>query len=138
MGRRDTQGMSNAEIDAKLTRLVINCERESRQAIKQAVAVYAIRLKMNAPRDPDSTNNSADHIVTTNVKIENGRPQADVGFAIKGYKYGWYMHFPDGGTVVRGTMGQPAQDFMKKTDQETERVIQRIMRKAIEKGFDKL
>lgn len=138
MSKRDVKGMTDAEIDIALTRLVTNCQKEARKAVKYAAVTYSKRLYYNAPQDPDSTNHSADHIVVTNVRLENERPQAEVGFSIKGYQYGWYMHFPDGGTIVRGTMGQPAQDFMAKTDKEMFRPIQAIMRAALKKGFDKI
>lgn len=134
--RRDDDGMTDAEIDAAMTRLSINCEKEARKAVKKGGLVFKGALNMNAPRDPESVNNSADHIKVTNVKFNNSRPEVGVGFSTKGYQYGWYMHFPNGGTKVRGTMGQPAQLFMEKTEHQTVGTIMAIQYNAIRKAFD--
>lgn len=137
MARGRDDGMTDAEIDMAMTRLAMNCEKEARQAVKKGALVFKGRLRINAPEDPESVNNSADHIKVTNVKYNNSRPEAGVGFSTKGYKYGWYMHFPNGGTIVRGTMGQPAQLFMERTEIETVGTIMAIQYNAIKKAFDR-
>ena len=43
-------GMTDAQIDAAMTRLVINCQSEANKAVNRAAQLYAGRLRQNAPR----------------------------------------------------------------------------------------
>ena len=138
------KGMTDAQIDAAMTRLVINCQTEANKAVNRAAQLYAGRLRQNAPRQTgkvyESRNidkrHSADYIKVTNARVNDGRPEAKVGFLVT-RGLGWYMHFPDGGTVVRGTLHQPAQNFIERTQNETVRPIKALFRNAIKRGFDK-
>lgn len=145
MSRKSSDnGMTDAQIDAAMTRLVINCKTEANKAVNRAAKLYEGRLRQNAPRQTgkvyESRNidkrHSADYIKTTRARENDGRPTAKVGFLVnKGL--GWYMHFPDGGTTVRGTLHQPAQNFIERTQNETMRPIKALFRNAIKRGFDK-
>ncbi|HJG54053.1 MAG TPA: hypothetical protein K8V95_02565 [Staphylococcus arlettae] len=137
-------GMTDAQIDAAMTRLVINCQSEANKAVNRAAQLYAGRLRQNAPRQEKEKyeakyvdkRHSADFIKVTRARQNDGRPEAKVGFLVT-RGLGWYMHFPDGGTVVRGTLHQPAQNFIERTQNETVRPIKALFRNAIKRGFDK-
>lgn len=128
------EAQNNIKIDAAFDELIIDMQTESRKAVNRAAKLYASRLKANAPKnqDPrqkngkwDDPRHSADFIKVTNAKYVGTRPQATVGFlATKGL--GWYMHFPDGGTVVRGSIHQKAQNFVERTQHETEGPIRAL------------
>lgn len=143
MSKKD-RGMTNAEIELAMDRLVMRCQREATKAVNRAASLYAGRLRQNAPVDEDKTfkssknfdmDHSANHIKATQARLKGGRPSSRVGFKVtKGL--GWYMHFPDGGTVVRGTPHQAPQMFIEKTYHEVERPIRILFRNAIRKGFD--
>ena len=144
MSRKSSKGMTDAQIDAAMTRLVIDCKTEANKAVNRAAQLYAGRLAQNAPRQDgkvyESRNvdkrHSADYIKVTRARENDGRPSAKVGFLVN-RGLGWYMHFPDGGTTVRGTLHQPAQNFIERTHNETVRPIKALFRNAIKKGFDK-
>lgn len=139
MSSRQTKGMTDKEIDAVLDKLIINCERESREAVKRAGNVFAGRLRQNTPVSLNQTHSThaRDVIDITNVKSDRSRPYLEVGYIVNGDS-GWYIHFPDGGTKVRGRVGQPPQHFVEKTILETMKPIKALYRNAIERGFDKL
>lgn len=137
--------MTDAQIDVAMTRLVINCKTEANKAVNRAAKLYEARLRQNAPKQKnkkydsvysDAKNHSADNIKTTRARENDGRPTAKVGFLIS-RGLGWYMHFPDGGTEVRGQLHQPAQNFIERTHNETVRPIRALFRNAIKRGFDK-
>lgn len=145
MSRKNSNnGMTDAQIDAAMTRLVINCKTEANKAVNRAAKLYEARLRQNAPKQTKKKyegryvdkGHSADYIKTTRARENDGRPTAKVGFLVN-RGLGWYMHFPDGGTTVRGTLRQPAQNFIERTQNETMRPIKALFRNAIKKGFDK-
>ena len=149
MSRKDPNqaswGMTDAQIEMAFTKLTTNVQSEATKAVNRAAALYGARLKQNAPRQEgdkysngkyQDSRHSADYIAIKRARIEDGTPQAEVGFRVtKGL--GWYMHFPDGGTVVRGTLHQPAQNFVEKTDRETVGPIKALFKYAVRKGFSK-
>lgn len=139
MSRRQSKGMTDKEIDYALNKLIINCERESKEAVKRAGALYAGRLRQNTPVSLNKSHkeHARDVIDITNVKSDRSRPYLEVGYVVNG-DTGWYIHFPDGGTKVRGRVGQPPQHFIEKTIIETTKPIKALYRNAIKKGFDKL
>lgn len=135
MSSRQVKGMTNAEIDAKLNELVVNMEREARKAVKRGGNLVAGRLKQNTPRYKYQTHktHAADVIGVTNVKMDGNIPTVEVGFKVQGDS-GWYIHFPNGGTTVRGTVGQPPQHFLEKSLIETKKPILALYRYAVKKG----
>lgn len=135
MSSRQVKGMTNAQIDAKLNELVVNMEREARNAVKRGGAVFAGRLKQNTPRYKSKTHDThaADSISVTNVKMDGNIPTVEIGYKVQG-DTGWYIHFPNEGTTVRGTVGQPPQHFLEKTLIETKKPIQALFRYAVKKG----
>lgn len=138
----EKKGMTDLQIELAFDKFVANMEGQAKKSVRAAGNVYAEALKRNAPRNKNpvesggiytDTRHSADNIILSRLDNTSGRPSIDVGFKLdKGL--GWYMHFPDGGTVVRGTLHQPAQNFMEKTDRETVGIIQKLYRDAIKKG----
>lgn len=122
------RAQNDAKIDAAFDELIFDMQAESKKAVNRAARLYAGRLKANAPKDRDKNNkngkwddprHSADYIKVTKAKYVGTRAQASVGFLVT-QGLGWYMHFPDGGTVVRGNIHQKAQNFVEKTQHETE------------------
>lgn len=135
MSSKQVKGMTNAQIDAKLNELVVNMEREARNAVKRGGAVFAGRLKQNTPRHKSKTHatHAADSVSVTNIKMDGNIPTVEIGYQVQG-DTGWYIHFPNGGTTVRGTVGQPPQHFLEKTLIETKKPIQALFRYAVKKG----
>ena len=129
---------SDAEIEAAFDRLAINSQREANKAVNRAARLYAGRLKQNAPRDAHDADgrHSADYITVKNAKMAGLRPEAKVGFTVT-KELGWYMHFPDGGTTVRGTLHQPAQNFVEKTIRETQGPALALFKQALRKASGK-
>lgn len=139
--------MNDSEIDLAFAKFTIDSERMAKKAVKRAADIYAERLRQNAPRNEDKTvsestgkykspEHSADNIKVGNTRLEGATPSAQVGFLIsKGL--GWYMHFPDGGTTVRGSLHQPAQNFIEKTQRETQGPILALFKNELRKAARK-
>lgn len=136
LASKQVNGMTDAQIDAALDKFIIDCNTESRKAIKRAGKVYSMRLKQNTPVDKNSNNHAANNIVVTNITNEGHVPYLHVGYRVKG-PVGWYIHFPDGGTTVRGTVGQPPQHFIERTIKETEKPIKALYRYYLQQAFNK-
>lgn len=141
---RDGDELSNARIDKAFDDFAINSRLEAQRAVNKAAEMYAVRLSQNAPRNEDKTvsestgrnkspEHSADNIIAKKAKTEGLRPSAQVGFKVsKGL--GWYMHFPDGGTTVRGTIHQKAQNFIERTYREMEGPVLLVFKDALRKA----
>lgn len=139
--------MNDSEIDLAFAEFTIRSERMAKKAVKRAANLYAGRLRQNAPRDEnkegrtfngeyEDPRHSADFIKVGNTKLEGASPSAQVGF-LKTKGLGWYMHFPDGGTVVRGSLHQPAQNFIEKTIRETQGPILALFKYELRKAARK-
>lgn len=146
MSRKGREGkeMSDAQIDQAFVELAVQSRLQAQRAVSKAAKMYAARLSMNAPRNEnkqgklfngeyEDPRHSADHIKTTRVKTSGLRPTSQVGF-LKTKGLGWYMHFPDGGTTVRGSIHQPAQNFMEQTDREMFGPIMMVFKDALRKA----
>lgn len=135
MSSKQVRGMTNAEIDARLDMFIANMETEARKAVKRGSNLLAGRLKANTPRYHLKTHktHAAEEVAVTNIKMDGNIPTVQVGFKVKG-DTGWYIHFPNEGTVVRGTVGQPPQHFLEKSLLETKKPIQALYRYAVRKG----
>lgn len=141
---REGREMSDAEIDTIFNQFTLRNKKEATKAVNTAAKMYAARLSMNAPRDENKKGrtyngeyrdprHSADHIKKTRAKVEGLRPTSQVGFhQTKGL--GWYMRFPDGGTVVRGSIHQEAQNFIERTYIEMEGPIVMVFKNALRKA----
>lgn len=137
LGSRQVEGMTDAQINAALDKFIIDCDTQARTSIKRAGRLYSNRLKQNTPVDDNSERDHAkDNIVVSNIKSEGHIPYLEVGYRVRG-PIGWYIHFPDGGTTVRGTVGQPPQHFIERTIKETERPVKALYRNGLQKAFDK-
>lgn len=136
LGSKQVEGMTDSQIDAALDKFIIDCNTQARKAIRRAGRVYSTRLKQNTPVDRGSDNHAADNIVVSNVKSEGHIPYLEVGYRVKG-PTGWYIHFPDGGTTVRGTVGQPPQHFQERTIREVEKPVKALYRYYLQQAFNK-
>lgn len=131
---------SDKDITEKLNKLMWQSEREAKKAVTKASKVYQQNLIANTPVDANSkhTHHAKDVTKISNFQRDNLRPTKEVGYD-KGKSRadgGWYIHFPDIGTQVRGTVGQPPQHFLRKTHEMSKAPILDIYTKALEDMLD--
>lgn len=128
---------SDADISRKLDILVVRSEKKAKQAVTQAAKTYEGILKSNTPVDAKQTHTTHAKDVTkiSNFKTDETHPIKQVGF-MSNRDNGWYIHFPDVGTKVKGTVRQPPQHFLRKTQIMSKPPILAIYEKAVEDIFD--
>lgn len=134
--RRD----SDKDISEKLNKLIWQSEKQAKKAVNDVAKYYAFNLFMNTPVSERQLHNkhAREVIKTSNFLSDRVYPVKEVGFD-KGKTRkdaGWYIHFPDVGTKVRGTVGQPPQHFLRKTHEMTKPIALQIYRNAVEKMID--
>lgn len=134
--RRD----SDKDISDKLNKLIWQSEREAKKAVTNAAKTYEGILKMNTPVSDKQTHSDHARDVTkiSNFQRDEAYPKKEVGYQMgKSRKEsGWYIHFPDVGTKVHGTVRQPAQYFLRKSREQAKGPALAIYRKAAEDMFD--
>lgn len=131
---------SDKDISDKLRKLVINSEKYSKQAVTKASKIYASNLAINTPvhkRQTHSTH-AVDIIKASSFQRESFTPTKEIGFDMgrKRKDAGWYIHFPDIGTTINGTMGQPPQHFMRRTQEMSKAPILAVYEDAVRKMID--
>ncbi|MBL0846529.1 hypothetical protein JJQ58_00865 [Mammaliicoccus fleurettii] len=128
---------SDADISRKLDMLVVRSEKKAKQAVTQAAKIYEQTLIANTPvhKRQTHTTHAKDVTKISNFKAGETYPVKTVGFN-SNQDNGWYIHFPDIGTEVRGTVGQPGQHFIRKTQIMSKPPIMAIYTKAVEDIFD--
>ena len=134
--RRD----SDKDISDKLNKLIWESEKKARKAVTDASKTYEGILKMNTPVSDKQTHSDHARDVTkiSNFQRDETYPKKEVGYQMgKSRKEsGWYIHFPDVGTKVRGKVGQPPQHFLRKSHEQAKGPIREIYRQAMEDVFD--
>lgn len=131
---------SDSDISDKLRKLMINSEKEAKQAVTKASKVYESNLRTNTPvheRQTHSTH-AIEVIKVSNFQRDRFSPTKEIGFD-KGRKRsdsGWYIHFPDIGTTINGSVGQPPQHFMRRTQEMSKAPILAIYKDAVRKMMD--
>lgn len=128
------------DITEKLNKLVWQSEKEAKRAVNDVVKYYEFNLFMNTPTDKRQTHNAhaRDVIKSSNFLRDRPYPVKKVGYdkAKSRRDAAWYIHFPDVGTSVRGTVGQPPQHFLRKTHEMTKPIALQIYRNALRKTLD--
>ena len=131
---------SDKDISDKIRRLVINSEKQSKQAVTKAAKLYKTTIEANTPVHKRQTHSS--HAIETlkisNFKRDEMNPTKEIGFD-KGRKRadaGWYIHFPDVGTTIDGTVGQPPQHFMRRSQELAKAPILAIYKDAVRNMAD--
>lgn len=134
--RRD----SDKDISDKLNKLIWESEKQAKRAVTNASKTYEGILKVNTPVSNKQTHSDRARDVTkiSNFQRDESYPKKEVGYQMgKSRKEsGWYIHFPDVGTKVNGTVRQPAQHFLRKAHEQAKGPIREIYRQAMEDVFD--
>lgn len=131
---------SDKDISDKLRKLVIRSEKKAKQAVTKAAKVYEANIRTNTPVHHKQTHSTHafDVLKTSNFKRDSFNPTKEVGFDKGNTRKdaGWYIHFPDIGTTINGTVGQPPQHFMRRSYEMSKAPILAIYTKAVEDMFD--
>ncbi|MBX5315957.1 HK97-gp10 family putative phage morphogenesis protein [Staphylococcus caprae] len=128
---------SDADISRKLNILVANSEKLAKKATAQAAKVYANNLRANTPVYEEQTHDThaIEVIKTSGFLQDRTAPTKEVGFSVKGDN-GWYIHFPDVGTKVHGTVRQRPQHFAERSFQMSKAPILAIYKNAVRDMFN--
>lgn len=131
---------SDKDISDKLRKLVIRSEKKAKQAVTQAAKFYADTIRLNTPvhHKQTHTTHAVDVIKVSNFQGESFIPTKTVGFEVAKSRKdaGWYIHFPDIGTQINGSVGQPPQHFMRRSQELARGPIYTIYHNAVEDMFD--
>lgn len=131
---------SDADIRRKLDVFVNKSDKEAKQAVTKAAKLYEGNLKANTPVHKKQTHKQHAKDVTkiSNFSRNATYPEKIVGFDMgkKRSDGGWYIHFPDVGTEIRGEVGQPAQHFIERTHEMSKAPILAIYKHAMRNIFD--
>lgn len=134
------RGDSDKDISDKLNKLIWESEKQAKRAVTNASKTYEGILKINTPVSQRQTHTDHARDVTkiSNFQRDETYPKKEVGYQMgkSRQESGWYIHFPDVGTKVRGTVGQPPQHFLRKSHEQAKGPILAIYRQAMEKVFD--
>ncbi|MGT2556494.1 HK97-gp10 family putative phage morphogenesis protein [Staphylococcus haemolyticus] len=132
---------SDKDISDKIRKLVINSEKQSKQAVTKAAKLYKANIEANTPvhkRQTHSTH-AIEVLKISNFSRDELNPTKTVGFD-KGRKRkdaGWYIHFPDVGTrPSTRSMGQPPQHFMRRSLEMSKAPILAIYKEAVRNMVD--
>ncbi|EJL9346245.1 hypothetical protein NM919_001252 [Staphylococcus pseudintermedius] len=132
---------SDKDISNKIKKLIINSEKEAKQAVTKAAKVYKLNIEANTPvhkRQTHSTH-AIEVLKISNFNHDEFAPTKTVGFD-KGRKRkdaGWYIHFPDIGTrPSKRSMGQPPQHFMRRSMEMSKAPILAIYENAVRDMVD--
>lgn len=128
---------TDADISRKINLLIANSEKLAKRATTEAAKVYANNLRSNTPVYEKQTHDThaIEVIKTSGFLQDRSAPTKEVGFSRKGDN-GWYIHFPDVGTKVHGTVRQRPQHFAERSFQMSKAPILVIYENAVRKMFD--
>ncbi|MCD8872127.1 HK97-gp10 family putative phage morphogenesis protein [Staphylococcus gallinarum] len=131
---------SDKDITEKLNKLMWQSEREAKKAVNDVVKYYEFNLFMNTPTAKRKTHtaHARDVIKTSNFLRDRPYPVKEVGYdkARTRKDAAWYIHFPDVGTEIRGTVGQPPQHFLRKTHEMTKPIALQLYTNAVSRMLD--
>lgn len=117
---------SDADIEKAIYQLVAKSEREAKKAVTEAANVFEANLIANTPKD---TGKAASTVKQSNFRSGNTIPTKEVGYG------SWYIHFPNVGTRVMGSVRQPAQRFQEKTILQSKDRILNIYKESIRRAM---
>lgn len=128
---------TDADISRKINLLIANSEKLAKRATTEAAKIYANNLRSNTPVYEKQTHDThaIEVIKTSGFLQDRSAPTKEVGFSRKGDN-GWYIHFPDVGTKVHGTVRQRPQHFAERSFQMSKAPILAIYENAVRKMFD--
>lgn len=112
-------------IEENLRKLVIKEKQVRNRALKKAANEVAKQLEMNTP---SGTSHGGTHLkddVQVSSPTEDGH--ITVGF---GKETGWRAHF-----VEMGTMKQPPQGFIQRTEEQMQNKVLEIIRAEVKRGL---
>ncbi|AID01517.1 hypothetical protein BE24_05300 [Staphylococcus xylosus] len=137
---KKTRYDSDRDISEKLNKLVWQSEKEAKNAVTKATKLYQSNLIMNTPVAVKKTHSAHAKDVTkiSGFKRDSTYPVKEVGYdkAKSRKDAAWYIHFPDVGTSIRGTVGQPPQHFLRKTHEMSKGPILAIYMQAFRDMLD--
>lgn len=119
------------ELEANITKLMLQNQNESRKAVKEVAEEFAQALANNTPVDADSKTgvHLRDDIQISGFKgAAQGQIEKDVGY---GTKTSWRSHFPD-----LGTARFSGKHFKDKTIKEMQPRARKIYEDATKRGLN--
>lgn len=117
---------SDKDIQDAIYKLLAKSEREAKKAVTQAANVFEATLVSNTPKD---TGKAVSTTKQSNFKSGNTIPTKEVGYG------SWYIHFPNVGTKVKGTVRQPPQHFQEKSILQAKDPILNIYKQALRRAL---
>lgn len=117
---------TDTDIENAIYKLVAKSEREAKKAVTEAANLFEATLVSNTPKD---TGKAVSTTKESNFKGGNTIPTKEVGYG------SWYIHFPNVGTRVKGTVRQPAQRFQEKSILQTKDQILNIYKQALRRAL---
>ncbi|WP_436895168.1 HK97-gp10 family putative phage morphogenesis protein [Mammaliicoccus sciuri] len=117
---------TDTDIENAIYKLLAKSEREAKKAVTQAANLFEATLVSNTPKD---TGKAVSTTKQSNFKGGNTIPTKEVGYG------SWYIHFPNVGTRVKGTVRQPAQRFQEKSILQTKDQILNIYKQALRRAL---
>lgn len=117
---------TDTDIENAIYKLLAKSEREAKKAVTQAANLFEATLVSNTPKD---TGKAVSTTKQSNFKGGNTIPTKEVGYG------SWYIHFPNVGTRVKGTVRQPAQRFQEKSMLQTKDQILNIYKQALRRAL---
>lgn len=117
---------TDTDIENVIYKLLAKSEREAKKAVTQAANLFEATLVSNTPKD---TGKAVSTTKQSNFKGGNTIPTKEVGYG------SWYIHFPNVGTRVKGTVRQPAQRFQEKSILQTKDQILNIYKQALRRAL---
>lgn len=117
---------TDADIENAIYKLLAKSEREAKKSVTQAANLFEATLVSNTPKD---TGKAVSTTKQSNFKGGNTIPTKEVGYG------SWYIHFPNVGTKVKGTVRQPPQHFQEKSILQTKDQILNIYKQALRRAF---
>ena len=111
--------VDTSEVANGLKKIQKSIRKAEKTAITEAANHVANQLEKNTPKSKDGTDHAKDHVIQSTVK--DG--MAEVGFD---KEVAWRMGF-----VEWGTIKQPPQGFVQKTQTQVEQEVVEIIAKAL-------
>lgn len=111
------------KLDRDLLRLSLDLPEKSEEVLTKVAENHSKRLKENTPSSGLSNNSLKDAVLVEKTKFLDLTPNKKVGF---NWNQGWYAHFADSGTIY-----QKGQDFVNKTNKETNEESQNIIKSEL-------
>ena len=125
---------SDKDISDKIRKLVINSEKQSKQAVTKGAKLYKANIEANTPVHKRQTHSThAVEVLKSLISVVMNLIQLKQLVLIKVVNvkmFGWYIHFPDVGTRPSNrSMGQPPQHFMRRSLEMSKAPILRYIKK---------